>query len=281
MSATNVTSPASGPASVRQQYGPWVLIAGASQGVGAAFAAKYAAMGINCVLVARRIAPLETLRDELVGAHGVQVQLLPLDLSEDGAGARLAQAVAQHEIGTFIYNAGGDPYITHFLDTPAPDWAGLIRMNTQTVMECCHAFGSKMVERGRGAIILLGSHSALGGVKKLAVYSATKSFGLNLGESLWAEWRDKGVHVLNLVIGATDTPHMRASLAKLNIPGADSYPLASPADVVDAALARLADGPTLIYPDDQNSAAGATPLGRRRGEHVLTMSATSALFIGD
>ncbi len=100
-------------------------------------------------------------------------------------------------------------------------------------------------------------------------------------ESLWAEWRDKGVHVLNLVIGATDTPHMRESLAKLNVPGASEYPLARPEDVVAAALRQLPDGPTLISPDDQNTADGVTPVGLQRREHVLRMSATSALFIGD
>lgn len=271
----NTTSP-----DAANQYGPWALIAGASQGVGAAFAHHLAAQGIHCVLVARRSAPLETLRDELVSQYGIDVLLVPLDLSENGAAARLEHAIAGRDIGLFVYNAGGDPYITKFLDTPAAGWASLLRMNTQTVMECCHLFGGRMVQRGRGGIVLLGSHAALGGVRKLGVYSATKAFGLNLGESLWAEWSDKGVHVLNLVIGATDTPHMRASLAKLNIPGAADIALSTPQDVVAAAMRQLPHGPTLIYPDDERSAAGVKPLGIVRREHVLHMSATSAMFIG-
>ncbi|MES2263886.1 MAG: SDR family NAD(P)-dependent oxidoreductase [Pseudomonadota bacterium] len=281
MTASAISSATPDAATLKRQYGPWVLIAGASQGVGAAFARHCASLGLNCVLVARRVAPLEALRDELVNEHGVEVLLLPQDLSVDGAAAQLRQAVGEREIGLFVYNAGGDPYITHFLDTPAADWAALVRLNTQTVMECCHAFGGRMVERGHGGIILLGSHSGLGGVRKLSVYSATKGFGMNLGESLWAEWRTRGVHVLNLVIGATDTPHMRASLAKMNIPGASDIALATPEEVVEAALRQLPDGPTLIYPDDKNTAPGGTPLGSVRREHVLRMSATSAQFIGD
>lgn len=281
MATTDINTPSTENTLLKEKYGPWVMIAGASTGVGAAFARHFAALGLNCILIARRVAPLETLRQELVDKHGVEVLLLPFDLSENGVAARIEKAVEGRSIGMFIYNAGGDPYITKFLNTSASNWASLVRMNTQTIMECCHIFGGLMVERGRGGIVLVGSHAALGGVKKLSVYSATKAFGLNLGESLWAEWSAKGVNVLNLLIGATDTPHMRESMAKLNIPGIASMELAKPEDVVRAAIHHLPHGPTLIYPDDQNTAAGNKSQGALRREHVIQISATSALFIGD
>ncbi|HBX55663.1 SDR family NAD(P)-dependent oxidoreductase [Pseudomonas sp. UBA2684] len=264
----------------KHKYGPWAVIAGASHGVGAAFAQQLAAHGLNCVLVARRADALATLQQQLVTRYGIEVVTLSLDLSHADATTRLVAAVAEREIGLLIYNAGGDPYITRFLDTSAVDWSALLRLNTQTVMECCHAFGGRMLERRRGGLILVGSQAALGGVRKLAMYSATKAFAMNLGESLWAEWKERGIDVLNLLIGTVDTPTMREAMVKLNIPDALSMPLAKAEDIVAVALRELANGPTLIHPEDVVASDPQAKPGLARHRHVLKKSAEAALFIG-
>jgi len=268
-------------AAFKQKYGPWALIAGASHGVGAAFAQQLAARGMNCVLVARRQEVLETLRLDLVARYGVEVLTICQDLSHADATAKLFAAVGNREIGLVAYNAGGDPFITRFLDTGLEEWNSLLRLNASTPMACCHVFGGRMLERGRGGVILVGSQAALGGIRKLAMYSASKGFAMNLGESLWAEWQSRGVDVLNLLIGTVDTPTMRDAMVRLNIPDALSMPLPQADDIVAAALGGLGSGPTLIHPEDLAPVEPAQRPGSVRRAHTLGKSAEAAVFIGD
>lgn len=264
----------------KQKYGPWALIAGASHGVGAAFAQQLAARGLNCVLVARREEALRDLQAQLIEEYGVEVLLVTQDLAHADATSKLLATVAEREIGLFVYNAGGDPYITKFLDTSVDDWSALLRLNALTVMECSHAFGGRMLERGHGGLLLVGSQAALGGIRKLAMYSATKGFALNLGESLWAEWKDRGVDVLNLLIGTVDTPSMRAAMVKLKIADALTMVLPKAGEIVEVALRELGNGPTLIHPEDLSLSDPALQPGTVRQQHVLSKSAEAALFIG-
>ncbi|WP_150304368.1 SDR family NAD(P)-dependent oxidoreductase [Pseudomonas saliphila] len=264
-----------------QRYGDWALIAGASHGIGAAFARQVAAQGLNCILVARNETALESLKAELEAQHGIQALCVTQDLSAADATARLIEATGTRQVGLVIYNAGGDPFISQFLNTDAEHWMKLLRMNTQTVMDISHAFGGRMIERGRGGLLLVGSHAALGGVRKLGMYSATKAFSLNLGESLWAEWKDRGVDVLNLLISTVDTPTMRETMQRLNIPNAMTMPLPQADDIARLALQELRNGPTLIHPEDLAVAAGAASPGSLRRDHVMKKSTEAAQFIGN
>ncbi|MGQ7859894.1 SDR family NAD(P)-dependent oxidoreductase [Pseudomonas sp. 32A] len=259
-----------------QRYGPWAVIAGASHGVGAAFAHQLAACGLNCVLVARRAEPLAELKAQLEREYAVEVLAVVQDLARHDACEHLVAAVGTRHVGLFVYNAGGDPYITRFIATPADDWERLLCLNSLTVMRCSHAFGGAMLERGRGGLLLVGSQAALGGVRKLAMYSASKGFALNLGESLWAEWKDQGVDVLNVLIGTVDTPTMREAMVKLNIPDALDMVLPQAEELALWALQNLAEGPTLIHPQDTLCDSP----GQARREHVLATSAQAAVFIG-
>ena len=73
----------------------------------------------------------------------------------------------------------------HFIDQPIQTWRELIQRNVVTLTEACHGFARRMLPRGRGGLILMGSGAGLGGQPRVAVYSSTKGFDLNLGESLW------------------------------------------------------------------------------------------------
>lgn len=271
-------SSAAAPDSLKSRYGPWAVIAGASEGLGAEFARHLAAAGINCVLVARRAQVLERFAAELRQEYGIDAVGAAIDLAEPSATERMLTAVGDRQIGLFIFNAGGDGHATKYLDKGAQDWMPLVRRNVLTLMESVHAFGARMAGSKRGGIILVGSDAAFGGVSRLGVYSATKAFGLNLGESLWAELAPKGVDVLNLVIGATDTPTLREVLRQKHIP-VESLVLARTADVVPAALARLGAGPTLVYgfADDERDTVKSS--GSRR-QRVLDNGAFLSLFFG-
>jgi uncharacterized protein len=267
------------PDSLKSRYGPWAVIAGASEGLGAEFARHLAAAGINCVLVARRAEVLDRFASELRQTYGIEAIGAAIDLAEPSATERMLAAVGDRHIGLFVFNAGGDGHATKYLDKAAQDWMPLVRRNVLTLMESVHAFSARMMNHKRGGIILVGSDAAFGGVSRLGVYSATKAFGLNLGESLWAELSPKGIDVLNLVIGATDTPTLREVLRQKNIP-VESLVLARTSDVVPAALAHLGTGPTLVYgfADDERDAVKSS--GSRR-QRVLDNGAFLSLFFGE
>jgi short-subunit dehydrogenase len=231
-----------------ERYGPWVLIAGASEGTGAAFAHHAAEKGAHCVLVARRVDKLEELATELREQYGVEVMTRSIDLSAPGAAAALQDAVAGKEVGLVIFNAGGDSVGGRFLDSSYEAWRTLTARNIDMLTEACHRFAQAFVKRGRGGIILVGSEAALGGTGRLAIYTATKGYALNFGESLWRELKPHGVDVLNLLIGATDTPKLRTVFAKFGL-SPDVVALTPAADVARVGLANLGHGPTVVLAD--------------------------------
>jgi short-subunit dehydrogenase len=260
----------------RERYGPWAIVAGASEGIGAAFSRRLAELGLDLVLVARREAPLLGLADEIRDRYGVATRVLSLDLSVVGAEATLFEATDDLDVGALVYNAGGDDNgDVHFLDVDADVWAAMLRRNCHVPMLAAHHYGTRMVERGRGGVLLVSSGAAWAGGARLAPYGATKAFDLVLGEALWAEWREHGVDVLSLVVNATDTPAIRRLMAAH---GTTVDHLDDPDDVACQGLEHLVDGPTW----DVGSAdgGGPSPVGAlsRRDAVLLYSAGTEAMF---
>jgi short-subunit dehydrogenase len=234
-----------------EKYGPWGVVCGGSDGIGAAFARGLAARGINPVLVARRADVLEAFAKEIRERYDVEVLAVTLDLTAPDAMAELSAATAGLEVGCLIANAGGDNRSAAFLDKDLDEHLSLVKRNCASVLEAAYRFGGPMVARGRGGLVLVSSGAAWAGGATLAAYGATKAFDLILAESLWAEWRDHGVDVLGLVVTATDTPSLHRVL---DAKGGSYGDLADPDDVATAALEHLADGPTWMC-------GGGEPLG--------------------
>lgn len=254
------------------KYGQWGIVAGGSDGVGLAFANAMAARGLNLVLVARRASVLEEAATAIRATHRVEVRTTVADLSAPSAMAELEREVADLEVGLFVYNAGGDDRSTDFLDKELDEHLSLVRRNCTSVLEATYRFGAPMVSRGRGAMVIVTSGAAWAGGATLAVYGATKAFDLLLAESLWAEWRDRGVDMLGLVLGRTDTPSLRRVL---DATGGSYEGLADPNDVAETALDHLGDGPTWIYGSAQPT--GGSPFGAlSRRDAVLAMSRGAA-----
>ena len=258
------------------RYGPWAVIAGATDGTGAAYADRLAARGLNLLLVARREPELQALAEQLRGRHGREVRVLSADLSHAGAADRMAQAAQGLEVGLYVSNAGADTLGVDFLDAPASAWLALVDRNVRSVVAACHRFAGPMRRRGRGGLILMSSGAGMGGQARIGVYTATKAFDLNLAESLWAELRSAGVDVLGVVAPPMATPTLLKTLARngLEIPG-----IYAPEDVVRQALDGLADGPCLIIPYGATGEEARAQAEARR-ERVVASSAMSAAFFG-
>lgn len=258
------------------RYGPWALIAGASEGTGAAFARQLAARGLNLILVARRAAPLDALAAEIGVACDVAVVTAPIDLAASDAAEQLVTAAGDRDVGLLILNAGADDNGALFLDQDLAAWLTLTRRNVVTTLAACHHFGRAMRARGRGGMILVGSGACYLGLPGIAVYGATKAYQLVLGEALWAELKPRGVDVLNLVMGRTDTPAHRDLLARRGIPFPDDC---ASADAVAAlGLERLGHGPSVDWgvADDEPGMGGQSAAERR--ERIVAFAEVSRAY---
>lgn len=225
-----------------KQYGPWAVIAGGSEGVGAAFADELSKAGLNLVLVARKPGPLEETAEKVRG-NGVEVRTLALDLLADDAVEQLRQATADVEVGLLIFNAGANSYGHEFVSGDLDGFRGVITLNIDRQLELSHLFGSKMKERGRGGIMLLGSLAGYMGSEHQSIYAASKAFSRVFAESLWLELAPHGVHVVELVLGVTRTPAMIRAGLNFDIPG---MLVAEPEEVAREGLEHLTDGPVWV-----------------------------------
>jgi uncharacterized protein len=150
-------------------------------------------------------------------------------------------------------------------------------------MRLCHHFAPKMVARGRGGIVLVGSGAGLVGGPNMAAYGATKAFGMVLAEALWAELHGSGVEVLGLVLGATDTPALRRLLVARGAlaSAGDTAPIPgalTAEETVAEAIASLRDGPTCFIGDRmRQSASHLASMTRNDAVNLLIASAVGTM----
>ncbi|RFU20532.1 SDR family NAD(P)-dependent oxidoreductase [Geodermatophilus marinus] len=255
-------------------YGPWAVIAGGSEGVGAAFAQQLADAGINLVLIARKPGPLAETADA-VRAKGVTVRTLELDLLDPGAVKAIREATDDVEVGLLVFNAGANSYGSDFVDGDLERFQGVIDLNITAQLALTHHFGGRMKLRGRGGILLVGSLAGYLGTAHTAVYSAAKAFGRVFAEGLWLELREHGVHVLELVLGVTRTPAMERAGLDFSVPG---LIVAEPDDVAREGLAHLPHGPVWIA--GGNDAVAAKRSGPERAALLEKAHAGHQRLIG-
>jgi uncharacterized protein len=239
------------------KYGPWALVAGASDGVGAAFAEGVAERGVNVVLLARRQAVLDEVASGIVARTGVETRALAVDLAEHDAASVIAAATDDLDIGFLVYCAGADPYFEPFLANPITNAEAMVHRNCTVPMQLCHHFAPAMVQRGRGGIVLFGSGAGLAGGPNMVAYGATKAFDMVFAEALWSELHDKGVDVIGLILGKTDTPALRRLEHSRGVLSSEDQTPPDAADVdqvIGEAFENLSNGPTLMVGDMMRAA---------------------------
>jgi uncharacterized protein len=224
------------------RYGPWAVVAGGSEGVGASFAHRLADAGIHLVLLARRPEPLAATAAGC-RARGVEVRTLALDLSAPDAVRRVADATADLEVGLLVLNAGANTHSAEFLDGSLEAFQQVLELNVTTPLALIHHYAGPMRDRGRGGILLVGSMAGYLGSIRHTVYGGVKAFSRIFAESLWLELREHGVDVLELVLGVTRTPAMERVGLNFEVPG---MLVAEPDDVAREGLERLPHGPVHI-----------------------------------
>jgi len=223
---------------LRDRYGEWALVTGASAGLGTEFARALARDGVSVALTARRADRLQALAAELERSHGVRTQVVPVDLAANDGADLLATAVAGLPIGILVNNAGIG-YAGRFDKLDAERLRRMVQLNCTAPVVLTSRLLPGMLQRGRGAVVVTGSIAGHQPLPLHGVYSATKAFDRFFGEALWADLRGTGVDVLVLEPGATATEFQVAA-------GEIAHEGDAPADVVAVALAALGKQPTVI-----------------------------------
>ena len=264
------------------KYGPWALVAGASDGLGAAFAAGLAERGVNVVLLARRQAVLDRVAAEINSRASVETRTLAIDLAEPGVASAIAAATSDLEIGFLVYCAGADPNFKPFLANSIETAEAMVQRNCMAPMQLCHHFAPAMVERGSGGIVIFGSGAGLAGGPNMVAYGASKAFDMVFAEALWAELHDKGVDVLGLILGRTNTPALRKlEHSRGQISSPDDVPPGAAAveDVIGEAFENLTNGPTWMVGEDMRAAVPMMA-SLTRNQIVELMTQASAAGMG-
>ena len=184
---------------------PTVLITGASTGIGAVYAERFAQRGHNLVLVARDQARLQTLATRLQDAFDVSIEVLQADLTQLSDLAIVeARLRDDASIGILINNAGA-AQAGQFIEQSTDSVAHLVALNTTALVRLASAVAPRLAKAGSGAIINIGSVVGLAPEFGMSVYGATKAFVLFLSQGLSLELSPQGVYVQAVLPAATRT----------------------------------------------------------------------------
>ncbi|KQM13413.1 AraC family transcriptional regulator [Novosphingobium sp. Leaf2] len=211
---------------------PAVLITGASTGIGATYADRFARRGHDLVLVARDAARMEALAVRLREETGVVIDILPADLTEAADLAKVEGRLRNDaRIGILVNNAGTAIGGT-FVDQSVADMTKLVTLNATALLRLAKAIAPRLAEIGEGAIVNIGSVVGTAPEFGLTVYGATKAFVLFLSQGLAQELGPKGVYVQAVLPATTRTEiwdHVGADIAAMSN-------VMEVGDLVDAAL---------------------------------------------
>lgn len=194
-----------------------VLITGASSGIGKALSLEFAKHGYNLVIIARNNDKLIELKNTCKNKYNVNVNIIVKDLSKNEAPIEIYDELKNKDIQIdyLINNAGiGDACVYYKSDWEKQN--NIIKLNIIALMHMCRLFLPDMVQRKRGTIINIASTLAFAPTAYQSVYAASKAFILSFSQALYEENKDKGVSVLTICPGMTNTSFFKNADFELN-----------------------------------------------------------------
>ena len=234
---------------------PVALITGPTSGLGAGYARRYARDGFDLVLVARDIARLDDLANELRASSGIDVEVLSADLAEADGRARVAERLAAG-VQVLVNNAGFGTSGEFWTADPAVLQAQL-DVNVTAVMQLTRAALPSMVAAAHGCVINIASVAGLLSGRG-STYSASKAWVVSFSEGLANGLTGSGVGIHAVCPGFVHTEfHARAGIDMKSIP---SLMWLNVDDVISESLADIAKGKVISVPGIQYKAL--TTVGR-------------------
>ncbi len=186
--------------------GKWILITGASGGIGEVFAKRFAELGAYLVLIARSADSLKLLAENLIKKYSIQALTIPIDLALEDSPQRVCDQLQQKGIEIYgLINNAGCGAGGRFIQVDLERYTNMIHLNIRALIELTHLFLPMMAKRNRGFIINVSSTASFQPIPYTSVYAASKAFVTSFTEALWLEMRGTGVRILNLCPGLTKT----------------------------------------------------------------------------
>ena len=256
------------------RYGPWAVVAGASEGIGQSYAHLLAERGLNLITLARRTEPLEADAALIRRRHRVEVRPLSLDLAASDLSERFTEIISGLDVGLLVYNACYS-HISPFIDSSLQQHQLTLDVNCRGPLTLSHALAPRLIERGRGGIILMSSMSGFQGTAMVANYAATKAYNINLAQGLWSELGPRGVDVLACVAGATSTPGFESNTPEER--RAKAFPMRAEA-VAREGLKALGKRPVQVVGRINRSVDFVTGLMSRKARTRFFSKATQDIY---
>ena len=223
----------------KEKYGPYSLVAGGSNGLGAAYAEALAQRGLNLVLLAREKERLEATAKRLKEKYGVDVITFAADMA-DFEKVKSLTANLKISIGLLVYNAAFAP-IAKFENTSEEHLSMAAAVNVRAPLLLSKLLSAQMIQNKRGGIVLMSSLAGAQGSPNLAAYAATKAFNAILAEGLWKELKPHGIDVIGCCAGAILTPGYQQAEKSKSAPGTMTAE-----QVAEQTLKALGKGPIVI-----------------------------------
>jgi uncharacterized protein len=225
--------------------GKWALVTGASAGIGEAIAVELAEAGVNLVLTARRRERLDALAERLRTQHSIRVQVIVADLTLPQAPQEIFDATegAGRAVDLLVNNAGFGEY-GEFLRSTLEMQVNMVQVNCAAVVHLTRLWIAAMVDRRRGAVLIVASTASYQPVPYLATYGATKAFDRMLAEALAEEVKRYGIRVSALCPGPTESEFNQVAGERAG----DRRKSQSAAEVARRGLEGLAEGKPWVIP---------------------------------
>jgi short-subunit dehydrogenase len=223
-----------------------VLITGASTGIGAVYADRFAKRGHNLIIVARDFERLELLANRLWAETGVNVEVEVADLTNKVDLLRIEERLrTDRNIDILVNNAGMGAF-GPVVNADPDKLETVIDLNVTAAVRLATAAATAFARRGHGSIINLSSVLALAPERTNPVYGGSKAFLLNFSQALAHQAEEVGVHVQVVLPGATRTEIW--SRGGVDINAFDQAMVMDVHDLVDAALVGFDAGESVTIP---------------------------------
>lgn len=196
---------------LREKYGEWGIILGATEGVGKAFAEKIASEGMSVVLVGRREEKLQELGKSISETYGVDHMVIRADFAQSDCTDKIFEATKDLDMGFMSYVACFHTF-GKLQDTPWEKHEQMINVNVMTFLKCFYHYMGIFAKQDRGAVINVSSLTAISSSPYNAQYGAGKSYIKKLTEAVAAECESTNVDVEVITLGTTITPSLLSNL---------------------------------------------------------------------
>lgn len=217
----------------------WALVTGASSGIGREFAVQLAQRGLDLILIGRNSSALSEVADEIHRISNSSVVIVQADLTRELDS--VLENLSRFKVDLLVNNAGIGLY-GDFLNHSWNEYENMLKLNIEVLTKLSYHYAQEFVKRNHGGIINIASVAGFMPIPHFSVYAATKAYVYSFSMSLWAELKSKGIHVLCVAPGKTETKFFER--AKMN-PG---YKLMSPSKVVQGSLKAFENASPLYIP---------------------------------